>query len=706
MSILCYEHISVRAEQDDVEMSVHGAELPTSPDESAVVPLFMQRHPWANIFFSWLILALVVLVGFACVSIFKPTWIHNVNATSNGAATPNNETNAHTNTATTSNGAATTDNDTNAHTNTATTSNSAATTDTNAHTNTIATSNGAATTENVRPPTLEPTENVESLRCCWNRWIQICAQDSQCDAGGEGCVLSGTITKQFGAAHCVGPLKFQAQSRHMHCQGPPPAKSMSVELEHNMCLPVCSLKNVTASHEGPLSSLPLLIDSEIGRIDMKHLFRAPIVSQCGSVLELKGRSFIMEVPTWPGAAYSTNVFHFLNDFAAHVLLALVSLDYPRSKGDEIRIVLYGTQHSIHACMHAQMPAHLPVHLLANMPVLSLCRPACPPACRCTHADMHTCAHAHANIMYAVDMSWLDVAKRLEYQKYWFSEIFPKFREHGSVTFFELNNRPRDECIHFESVEFLPTIHSTCPVGYGDNSFCCIQQWKHARNRVFSTLQLPYDRTLQPEWCASLRKTRLRVVIIQRTTSRTGHISGFRDLGKELESPILAQQAFNDSFNVQQVDFGQISAQEQLAILNSADILVGSHGAALAQSLFWSENTAQIQILAGHMCGWNSARIMNKLAVLSGSMPVNHCLEEHHIQVDPQYEAQRDAAAQHEFDDSEFNSNFQDHLFRIRSYYLTANRLYMMLTEARLMMIAACSNNVGYAHADNEHNRTW
>uniref|UniRef100_A0A6C0CM94 Uncharacterized protein n=1 Tax=viral metagenome TaxID=1070528 RepID=A0A6C0CM94_9ZZZZ len=39
-------------------------------------------------------------------------------------------------------------------------------------------------------------------RCCWNRAIQECSTDADCDTGGEGCRVSGTPTAAFGAFEC------------------------------------------------------------------------------------------------------------------------------------------------------------------------------------------------------------------------------------------------------------------------------------------------------------------------------------------------------------------------------------------------------------------------------------------------------------------------------------------------------------------------
>ena len=80
MSIPHYERVPLGAGKNDVEMSVRVAKPTAESDESAVMPLFMQRRPWAKFWIGWFILALVVVVVFAFVSTFEPTWIHNVAA--------------------------------------------------------------------------------------------------------------------------------------------------------------------------------------------------------------------------------------------------------------------------------------------------------------------------------------------------------------------------------------------------------------------------------------------------------------------------------------------------------------------------------------------------------------------------------------------------------------------------------------------------
>ena len=50
---------------------------------------------------------------------------------------------------------------------------------------------------------LQPQQNITSGdQCCWNRLVQGCSKDNQCDQGGEGCIYSGTKTAQYGAFQC------------------------------------------------------------------------------------------------------------------------------------------------------------------------------------------------------------------------------------------------------------------------------------------------------------------------------------------------------------------------------------------------------------------------------------------------------------------------------------------------------------------------
>ena len=49
---------------------------------------------------------------------------------------------------------------------------------------------------------LLPAQSRSTAKCCWNRRVQKCSRDSDCDPGGEGCTVSGTITKQHGKNVC------------------------------------------------------------------------------------------------------------------------------------------------------------------------------------------------------------------------------------------------------------------------------------------------------------------------------------------------------------------------------------------------------------------------------------------------------------------------------------------------------------------------
>lgn len=46
------------------------------------------------------------------------------------------------------------------------------------------------------------TQPKGTTKCCWNRIIQSCNSSTQCDPGGEGCVVSGTLTKKYGPCNC------------------------------------------------------------------------------------------------------------------------------------------------------------------------------------------------------------------------------------------------------------------------------------------------------------------------------------------------------------------------------------------------------------------------------------------------------------------------------------------------------------------------
>ena len=56
------------------------------------------------------------------------------------------------------------------------------------------------------------TASPGSDRCCWNRFVQACHSDDDCDRGGEGCVVDGTKTQEHGNATCGGELTGRAGS--------------------------------------------------------------------------------------------------------------------------------------------------------------------------------------------------------------------------------------------------------------------------------------------------------------------------------------------------------------------------------------------------------------------------------------------------------------------------------------------------------------
>ena len=166
MSTRCYEHIIVGAGagQDDIEMSVRGVKSTADPGECAVVPLFMQRSPCANVLIGWFILALVVLVGFACVSILAPTWMHSANAEklkyeSNAADQP-------------------------------------------MHAQKV---EDKVSADNPRHSDTTYQQRQQA-KCCWDRFTQLCTSAGQCDPSGEGCILNGSRTERYGVATCSIPL--------------------------------------------------------------------------------------------------------------------------------------------------------------------------------------------------------------------------------------------------------------------------------------------------------------------------------------------------------------------------------------------------------------------------------------------------------------------------------------------------------------------
>lgn len=46
------------------------------------------------------------------------------------------------------------------------------------------------------------SKKPDPQKCCWNRDIQSCSANSDCDSGGEGCISSGTITTKYGKVMC------------------------------------------------------------------------------------------------------------------------------------------------------------------------------------------------------------------------------------------------------------------------------------------------------------------------------------------------------------------------------------------------------------------------------------------------------------------------------------------------------------------------
>jgi len=86
------------------------------------------------------------------------------------------------------------------------------------------------------------TATRSESKCCWNRRVQSCATNADCDGGGEGCITSGTRTAAYGnvgcdtceskglvmqiangAANCVKPgngitLFNKAQSKYLSAQ--------------------------------------------------------------------------------------------------------------------------------------------------------------------------------------------------------------------------------------------------------------------------------------------------------------------------------------------------------------------------------------------------------------------------------------------------------------------------------------------------------
>ena len=62
---------------------------------------------------------------------------------------------------------------------------------------------GTTTRPSWLPPPLPTTTTPGSgEKCCWDRVIQSCNVNSDCDQGGEGCITSGTTTKKYGVVKC------------------------------------------------------------------------------------------------------------------------------------------------------------------------------------------------------------------------------------------------------------------------------------------------------------------------------------------------------------------------------------------------------------------------------------------------------------------------------------------------------------------------
>ena len=85
--------------------------------------------------------------------------------------------------------------------------------------------------------------------------------------------------------------------------------------------------------------------------------------------------------------------------------------------------------------------------------------------------------------------------------------------------------------------------------------------------------------LQKSWCAKVLHGPLKVNVIQQSTRI------FEDLNSELQNAMLHSEDFLSHFDLYSVDLAEISAREQLAIFNSADIVVGAHGAGMVSGLF-------------------------------------------------------------------------------------------------------------------------
>ena len=160
----------------------------------------------------------------------------------------------------------------------------------------------------------------------------------------------------------------------------------------------------------------------------------------------------------------SQVFHFVNDFADVVMLALLSIDASSgSKTDDIRFLLWGTPYAF--CKHTLSCATL-------LSCTCICR-------RVPWFDMVMSPLGHVSM-------W-GVEHVLALQQYFILHILPDFSQH-KISFVELDSLWGSYTpVQFESVIFFlhgPTADpqlTTCPclMGYEDPSMCCIQQWKRS-----------------------------------------------------------------------------------------------------------------------------------------------------------------------------------------------------------------------------------
>jgi len=65
----------------------------------------------------------------------------------------------------------------------------------------------------------------KATKCCWNRVIQPCTENSDCDSGGEGCIVSGTHTQLYGLSNCnTCEMQGQVYNRATYkCEATPQA---------------------------------------------------------------------------------------------------------------------------------------------------------------------------------------------------------------------------------------------------------------------------------------------------------------------------------------------------------------------------------------------------------------------------------------------------------------------------------------------------